>query len=170
MDANAKVLVRGAAWPLLPLAPAVVLLVGIAVATAIGALGLADLARASDRHAADTAQLLASTLAARLSPLAEKDWLETLQRAARKTGAELMILTRDGDVVYDASLGQTAEEELRRVVVERAGQATTGLGRTRFAVSAMTLPHQQRYLREPSPCGRRRGPRADRCSSVPCSR
>ena len=36
------------AWPLLPLAPAVVIVVGLAVAIAIGIVGVDHLARASD--------------------------------------------------------------------------------------------------------------------------
>jgi len=69
----------------LPLAPAIVILVGLAVTVAIGLFGVSNLATASDDHAAARAELLASTLAARLSRLPNKVWLETLQRAARKT-------------------------------------------------------------------------------------
>jgi signal transduction histidine kinase len=125
------------AWPLLPLAPAIVILVGLAVAVAVGLFGVANLAAASDDHAAARAELLASTLAARLSQLPTPLWLETMQRAARKTGAELVVVTRDGQVTYDASLGIADHAALERVTAQGAGEAVTGLGRTRFGTEAL---------------------------------
>src|SRR5450432_3061776 len=83
----------GRAWPLRPLAPAIVILVGLAVAAAIGAFGVANLATASDDHAAARAELLATTLAARLSRLPNAEWLEVMQLAGRKTGAELVVIS-----------------------------------------------------------------------------
>ena len=114
-------------------APAVVLLLGLAVAAAIGAVGLSNLRGESDRQAGSRAALLAATLAARIAPLPAEDRSEALQGAARKTGAELVIVTSEGELVVDASLGQTDKAVLKRAVTERQGLATTGLGRTRFA-------------------------------------
>jgi hypothetical protein len=145
----------GGEWPLLPLAPAVVLLLGIAVALAIGTVGLSNLATESDDHAAARADLLAATMAARIAPLSMDERLEIMQGAARKTGAELMVVTREGDVVLDASLGQTSKAELGGVVARHAGQAMTGLGRARFAVTALPAPASPNgylvaFVREPS--------------------
>jgi signal transduction histidine kinase len=131
---------------LLPLAPAVVLILGVAVAVAIGALGLSNLASESDRHAATRAELLAAALAARIAPLPADERLEALQRAARKTGAELVLVTADGRTVLDASLGRTGEAELRRAVAVQTGEATTGLGRVRFSVRALSAPSRGMYL------------------------
>ena len=50
-----------------------------------------------------------------------------MQRAARKTGAELVIATRDGDVQLDATLGVADRAALARVVREGAGETVTGL-------------------------------------------
>ncbi|HZU85115.1 MAG TPA: histidine kinase dimerization/phospho-acceptor domain-containing protein, partial [Polyangiaceae bacterium] len=122
------------AWPLLALAPAVVLVLGVAVALAIGAIGLHELKAESDRHAADRADLVAATLAARIANLRADERLEAMQRAARRTGAELLLVSRDGDVVLDASVGRTSKAELRRALERRSGEATTGIGRVRFAV------------------------------------
>jgi signal transduction histidine kinase len=142
-----------AAWPLVPLAPAVVLLLGTAIAVVIGSLGLSNLATQSDDHAAVRADLLAATLASRIAPLTSDERLETLQGAARTTGAELVVVTREGELVVDASLDQTPKAELRRAVAEVAGEATTGLGRARFAVRSLA-GSADRYLvafvREPS--------------------
>jgi signal transduction histidine kinase len=141
------------AWPLLPLAPAVVILLGLAVALAIGVLGASSLAKASDANAAARADLLASTLGARLAQLPPVERLEAMQRAARKTGAELITVTRDGDVGLDATLGMSDRAALGRVVAQRTGEAITGLGRTRFAVHAInTTPPTflVAFVREPS--------------------
>jgi hypothetical protein len=125
------------AWPLLPLAPAAVVLLGVAVAVVIGVFGVSNLATASDEHAAARAELLASTLGARLSQLPAGERLEAMQRAARKTGAEFVVVTREGDVRLDASLGMADRSALRRVVGEHAGEAITGLGRARSASRAL---------------------------------
>src|SRR5262249_490962 len=76
-------------------APAVVLLLGIAVAAAIGAVGLSNLRLESDRQAGSRALLLAATLAARMAPLSMDERRETMQAAARKTGAELLLMTSE---------------------------------------------------------------------------
>jgi signal transduction histidine kinase len=141
-------------WPLLPLAPAVVILVGLAVAIAMGLFGVSSLSKASDENAAARAELLASTLGARLAQLPQSERLEAMQRAARKTGAEFVVTSRDGDVVLDASLGMADRAALRRVVAQHAGEAVTGLGRAHFATQpldgAPSGPILAAFVREPS--------------------
>jgi signal transduction histidine kinase len=143
------------AWPLLPLAPAVVVLLGLAVAFAIGIVGVSALANASDTNSARRAELLASTLGARLSELPPSERLEAMQQAARKTGAELILVTAGGDIVLDASLGIVSGEPLRRVLGQSSGDATTALGRARFALQALTPPSLGlsliAFVSEPSP-------------------
>jgi signal transduction histidine kinase len=124
-------------WPLVPLVPAVVVVVGLAAAGAIGVFGISNLARASDDHAAARAELIASTLGARLLQVPGEDRLEVMQRAARKTGAEVVVAASNGDIVLDASLGQTDRGVLRRVVAEQRGEVNTGLGRARFATALL---------------------------------
>ncbi len=140
------------AWPLLPLAPAVVIVVGLAVAVAIGRVGVSNLAAASDDHAAARAELLASVLTARLAQLPPAERLEAMQRAARKTGAELLVVSRAGDVLLDASLGVPDRAALRRVVEQRSGEAITGLGRARFATELLDRNPEHAliaFVREP---------------------
>jgi signal transduction histidine kinase len=143
---------EGRAWPLLPLAPAVVILVGLAIAVAIGFFGVSNLATASDDHAAARAALVASALAARLAQLPKTERLEAMQRAARKTGAELIVVSPKGDVLLDASLGMPDRGALQRVVNQRSGEAITGLGRTRFATDAISGSRETlvAFVREPS--------------------
>jgi signal transduction histidine kinase len=138
----------GRAWPLLPLAPAIVILVGLAVAVATGLFGVSNLATASDDHAAARAELLATTLAGRLSRLPNSEWLEVMRRAARKTGAEFVIVTREGDVLYDASLGMADRGALGRVASVSSGEAVTGLGRARFGTEAIATSPGSHGLRD----------------------
>jgi signal transduction histidine kinase len=152
--------------------PAIVLLLGIAVAAAIGAVGRSYLATESDRQAGSRAALLAATLAARIGPLAADgqvaaapfghaadgqvaaapfghaadERFEILQAAARKTGAELLIVNGEGDLLVDASLGQTDKALLRLAAAQREGLAVTGLGRTRFAAHPLPGPPASRFL------------------------
>jgi signal transduction histidine kinase len=141
------------AWPLLPLAPAVVVVLGLAVGIAIGLFGVSNLSTASDEHSAARAELLASALGARISHLPANERLEAMQRAARKTGAEFVVVTPDGDVKLDASLGMADKAALRRVVSEHAGEAITGLGRVRFASQPLdaspSSPFLVAFVREP---------------------
>jgi signal transduction histidine kinase len=130
--------------------------VGLAVAVAIGMFGIKNLAAASDDHAAARAELLATTLAARLSRLPTTEWLEVMQLAARKSGAEFVVVSREGDVVFDASLGMTDRAALRRVAGTSSGEAVTGLGRARFGTERL-VPHGSpsssvlvAFVREPS--------------------
>ncbi len=146
MDGGRQVADGAAVWPLLPIAPAIVLLLGVAVAVAISALGLFNLATQSDRHAADRADLLAATMAARIAPMSTEERLEAVQAAARKTGAELMVVTREGDALLDASLGRTRTAELRRAVEEHDGETMTGIGRARFAARPLEMPPAKSYV------------------------
>jgi signal transduction histidine kinase len=141
------------AWPLLPLAPLTVLALGIAIAFAIGHAGVSKLATASDDHAAARAELLASTLGARVAQLPAGEQLEALLRAARKTGAEFVVATREGDLRLDASLGISDRAALGRVVAGRSGEAVTGQGRTRYATRPLDAspsgPVLVAFVREP---------------------
>jgi signal transduction histidine kinase len=121
-------------WPLLPLAPSVVILVGLAVALGIGLLGLGNFSVASDDDAAARAELFASALGARLGQLPPAERLDAMQRAAHKTGADFVVVTRDGDVLLDASLSSGDRAAFKRILAERSGEAVTELGRARFAI------------------------------------
>jgi signal transduction histidine kinase len=130
------------------------MLVGIAVALAIGFFGVDHMARASDDHAAERAELLASTIGARLASSLPFERLEVMQLAARRTGAELLVVTRDGEVILDASLGGTDRDALRAVVATERGEAVSGLGRVRFATHPLEVAPATNFLvafvREPA--------------------
>jgi signal transduction histidine kinase len=125
-------------WPLLPIAPGAVALIGIGAAMVIGSLGLASLRAEDEIRAASRADLLATTLAERLPSVAEEDRSETLQRAARRTGSELVLVSSGLDLLIDASLGRLDAGELRRVIDAHDGETVTGIGRVRFAARALS--------------------------------
>jgi signal transduction histidine kinase len=125
------------AWLFLPLAPLFVVGIGLAVAIAIGVLGVDYLRRVSDARAGAQAVLLADALAARIGALPSVYRLEALQLAARRSGAEFVVTTRDGEAVFDASLGGHTHVGLQQLVARGEGVTSTRLGRTRFAVRPM---------------------------------
>jgi signal transduction histidine kinase len=133
-------------WPLLPLAPLIVVAVGMAVAVAIGLVGLDYLSRASENQTAERAQLLADVVGARLTALPHGDQPDAVRLAAKRSGAEMLVVTAEGAVLVDASLGTIDPAALRKIVALQKGQAITRLGRTRFAVRPLEPPPTRHYL------------------------
>jgi signal transduction histidine kinase len=122
---------------LVPLAPVAVIVVGLVVALAVGFFGVWQLAQKSDEHAARRSTLIAATLSARLAQLPVAERLDVMRWAGRRTGAELVVVSRSGDVKLDATLGTTDKATLRRAVLERVGEATAHVGRTTFAAKPL---------------------------------
>jgi signal transduction histidine kinase len=108
--------------------------VGLAVALGIGLVGLDHLARAGDEHAGARAELLAATVAARLSQLPEGRRLEASQLAARRSDAEILMVTPDAKVIHDITLGAPDRGALEKILGEGKGVAMMRLGRARFSV------------------------------------
>lgn len=130
---------RRGPWLFLTLAPLIVVLVALAVGAVVSAVGLRDLARVSSEQAGKEASLFADAVAARVGRLGSAGQLEAMQLAARRTGAEFLLVGEGGDLLFDASLGAPEAAALRRFVAQRNGVAQTRLGRTRFAVAP--VPH-----------------------------
>jgi len=127
--------------PLLPAAPLLVVIVGVAVAIAVTLVGLADLRRTSDEASSLRARVIASTLAARLRVTGSEDRMEVVQGAARGTYADILLIDHYGGVVADASLGPPPRAELVRCLLAGNGVISSPLlGRTRFAVQPLGPP------------------------------
>jgi signal transduction histidine kinase len=127
------------AWPFVPLAPLVVVFVGLAVALGIGLVGLDHLARAG--------MLVAATVAARLSQLPVERRLDATQLAARRTDAEILLVTREGRVVHDVTLGAPDRGALEKMLAEGKGVAQMRVGRARFVVRPIgSLPDAPRLV------------------------
>ncbi len=126
----------------LPLTPAVVVLVGVAAVLAIGLVGAAQMRRQSDTAAALRGEVLARALAARLRATALSDQAEVVERAASRSGAEILLVGFEGNVVVDGSLAAPVREEIVALLLQGEGVVTTQLGRTRYYVAPLHPPMQ----------------------------
>jgi signal transduction histidine kinase len=142
-------------WPLLPVAPLAVALIGVATALAIAVLGVRQLQRTSDEAAALHSKALAATLAARMRAVSVDDRSIVLARAARRSGTELLLVDQGGNVLVDQSMERISRERVKRLLNEAEGVADTGLGRVRFAASSISPPMEHlsvvAFVSAPSP-------------------
>ena len=140
--------------PFLPLAPTVVVVLGILTAVGVMAVGVVRLRTQSDAAAALRSRLLSTTLAQRLRATQASDRPLVTERAASRSGAEVLLVESDGDIVVDKSLSPPEPRELKRLLVEVEGQANTELGRTRFSVAPLGPPLEHlsvvTFIRAPS--------------------
>ncbi len=114
------------------LAPVVVVLLGVLVALAVGALGVRQLRRAAEADAKARVELLADTLAARLAALSPDGRAQALRLAVRRTASEAVLAESDGDVLVDASLGGLERGEIAAWIARGAGETSTRLGAAHF--------------------------------------
>ncbi len=123
--------------PFLVIAPAVVLIVGLAAGVALAVLGTARLQTQSDDAAALRCKLLSLTLAERLRRTSGEDRVVVVERAARRSGAELLLVSSDGTVIVDGTQGAPPKERILDLLVAGVGETTTELGRSRFFSAAL---------------------------------
>jgi signal transduction histidine kinase len=125
---------------LLKLAPGLVIALGITVAALAALLGFLQLRSHGDDALGLRSRVLALTLSERLRAAAESDRPLVVERAARRSGAELLLVRQDGQVVVDGSLGAPARAEIVELLVLGAGEASTRVGRTRFFATPLGAP------------------------------
>ena len=123
--------------PFLVIAPAVVLIVGLAAGVALAVLGTVRLKTQSDDAAALRCKLLALTLAERLHRTSEEDRPVVVERAARRSGAELLLVRTNGSVLVDGTQGAPPKDRILDLLVASEGETTTELGRSRFFSAAL---------------------------------
>ncbi|MGC4089112.1 MAG: HAMP domain-containing sensor histidine kinase [Polyangiaceae bacterium] len=132
--------------PLVTLAPAVVVVVGIAAALAIAALGMAQLREQSDASAQLRSRVLAFTLAARVSATPSDARQDLIERAAQRSGAELLLADQTGRVAVDATSGPPSAAKIAELLSAGEGEYQTRLGPTRFVAAPLNPPNQQLSL------------------------
>ncbi len=137
---------RSRSLPLLVIAPAVVVALGLAATTLFGWFGAAELRHRTEADAALQASLLAHTLAERLKTLPSELRPVVLERAARRAGAELLLASPDGETISDAMLRTPGPANVRRLLVTEQGTTTTQLGRVAYAVAPLRAPHEAASL------------------------
>jgi signal transduction histidine kinase len=132
--------------PLIALAPAVVVIVGVAAAVAIAAFGTAYLREQSTRSAELRCHVLAQTLAARLSATPEEDRAALMERAAQRSGAELLLVEQNGAVQSDFTSSAPPAPRIVELLVAGEGETRTRLGKVRFFASALSAPNEHLSL------------------------
>jgi signal transduction histidine kinase len=125
--------------PLLPIAPAIVVVVGITAALVIAVLGLSLLQQTADDEARLQARAIAATVAARLGGVAAEERGEILKRSAQRPegsrplpAVELLLVDRDGAILVNTSVKTPSPENVIRLLGAADGETRTALGRVRF--------------------------------------
>ncbi|HET9960437.1 MAG TPA: HAMP domain-containing sensor histidine kinase [Polyangiaceae bacterium] len=132
--------------PLLGLAPTLVVVVGFAAAFAIALLGTATLRRQSDLSAQLRSRVLSVSLAARLSATPEEERVTLLERAARRSGAELLLVNQNGGIAAEAISGGKVAGNIVDLLVRSEGESVTEFGRARFSASPLAPPNEHLSL------------------------
>ena len=132
--------------PFLVLAPAVVVVLGLLAAVAMAALGVSRLKAQSDEAAALRSRVLNRTVAARLRASPGFDHLVIVERAARRSGAEMLLVRDNGEILVDASLSTPTQATVIDELVRTQGVQYSKLGRTRFAATPLGPPYAELTL------------------------
>lgn len=142
-------------WPVLPIAPAMVAVIGITTAVIIAMVGVRQLQRTADAAAATRSQLLATTVAARLRTTAFEDRSAAVAHAARRSGAAIMLVDQSGAIVADESLSPLTRGQVVDLLVRGEGLADSSLGRSRFSTRPLSPPLEHlsvlAFVRAPAP-------------------
>jgi signal transduction histidine kinase len=109
---------------------------------AIGWVGTSSLRHQSDEAAALRARVLSQTLAERLRAAELADRVTVVERAASRSGSEVMLAGYEGDIVVDGTLGPPDRSGIVRLLIEGEGETRTRLGRTRYSAAPLGPPLQ----------------------------
>lgn len=131
---------RTGRMPFARLVPAIVIVFGLAAVVAITAIGVAQIRQQSDDSAALRSRLLAQTLAERLATAKPKERETIVERAAIRSGAEVLLVSEDGQVVADGSINPPPTPGLTQLLVVRDGETQSALGRVRFFAARLPPP------------------------------
>lgn len=163
---------RARGLPFLPAVPMIIILIGAATAAAITRLGIDQLRDQSDRATALRSKTLALTLAERLratphgaidsagagavSPATLQDYLaahpnsafeKVIENAADRSGAEFLLVGGAGQVVVDATDGDTHERNVGIFQKHRNGDTHTEDGvRSHFFATPLAAPLEGLWL------------------------
>ncbi len=132
--------------PFAPLAPLLVLLLGVLSATLLAHQGTTALEAQGRSAALLRARVLGAALAARLAGTSREHFAPLLERAARRSGAELLLIDPGGRVLVDVSLTAPPPAQLRALLARPEGDAETRLGATQYTVTALPAPHAELRL------------------------
>ena len=126
---------RAGRMPFTRIVPAIVLVCGLIAAIATTAIGVNQLRLQSDQSAALRSSLLAKTLAARLTTLSQEQREGIIERASIRSGAELLLVRGDGNVVVDGTVTPPHAPGIVQLLRVGAGETQTTFGRVRFTAA-----------------------------------
>lgn len=132
--------------PLVPLAPAVVVVVGTLLAVIVAALGLADLRRTSDALALEKAEVMGQVIAARLQGQPPEEREIVMETLGARTGTELMFVDQRGEVLATTTVGARPTKPAAQMLIEDTGVTDTSTGRSMFATVELRAPYRDRTL------------------------
>lgn len=127
-------------WLISPIAPVIVALIGFATAATIALLTLKQLQQMSDEAASQRSKALAQALAARMRALPSPDRSTVLGRAARRSGAEILLVEQSGTIVVNHSLMELDAPQVQSLLARGPSMVETQIGRTGFAAYSLDPP------------------------------
>ncbi len=146
---------RPGRWPILPIAPLIVAVIAIATAATIATVAARQLQRTSDEAAALRSKALAATLAARIRAAPVERRPALLAQSTKITGAQFLVVDKDGNVLVDQNLAGLPRSEVMRLLAQAEGLTHLASGRARFAASSVSPPMEHlsvmAFVHAPSP-------------------
>lgn len=119
------------------LAPSLVIVLGVTVAALVALLGFIELRARGDAALAFRSEALAVTLAERLRAIGSADRPAFVEKAAQRSGAEILLVDQTGHLVIDGSLGPPDRQRIVDLLVQGQGETTTRVGRARFYATTL---------------------------------
>ncbi|NUP06419.1 MAG: HAMP domain-containing histidine kinase [Polyangiaceae bacterium] len=126
--------------PLLPVAPLLVVLIGLAAAATLVTIGLGQIRRTSDSEAQERASAVSAALAARLRLTALEDRGPLLSEIAQDEDIELLLVSQDGQSLANASFETFEQKSMVDMLVAGEGVVQTSSGRQVFASHPLAAP------------------------------
>ncbi len=123
------------AIPFLVVAPAAVILLGLAVTIVVAALGVYQLREQRAEAAQLRSQLLAETLAARLSVMPLEQQGPFLQQSSRRGGADFVLVDEDRGTILESSWSAGQRPDAQLFIHSARGALTTDVGRVHYTTS-----------------------------------
>jgi signal transduction histidine kinase len=114
-----------------------VVVLGALAALVIGLATASFLSRSSEVRAHGQAKVLAVAVAARIHTMSPDARAKALKLAARRTSAELLLVSEAGAVVQDETLGLPESASLLRMLEQGEGVADVRTGRAHFYVASV---------------------------------
>jgi len=142
-------------WPILPIAPMIVAVIGIGTAMVIALVAATQLQRTSDEAAALRGKALAATMAARIRSVPVDRRAELMATATKRTGAAFVLVDQAGNRLVDEHVSELGHADVMRLLDRAEGLTRTPMGRVCFAASSVSPPMEHlsvmAFVEAPSP-------------------